>query len=391
MLRAIWQRWTSTAEPPLLGPGITLFALLVSLLALFTDIGPYEPQALGGAPSPIAGVAVGVFIGAVLLMTLDLLLPGVLAAALALAPVGVLTYLGRDTIVPVMPMVVLWWIGYTRSRREGLLVLALALLSIAPPFINWRGSPDNLISWSIGLLVSWLASTAFAGQRRTMAALRAAQADLAHQAATDERRRIAREIHDVVAHTLAITMLHLTGARHILQRDPQRAAQALAQAEALGRQSLADLRRSVGLLADGRTDGRASAMPGAEDIPALLDEFVRAGMRVSRQVEGDPDSVPAALGLDLYRIVQEATANAARHAPESAVAVMLQIGDEAIQLQVENAPLPAEAHPAGDGRGISGMRERAALHSGELWAGRDGDRWLVRARLPFKHASRELR
>jgi signal transduction histidine kinase len=98
------------------------------------------------------------------------------------------------------------------------------------------------------VLLIWLLATALATLQRLIVELRAAQADLATQAAAEERRRIAREVHDVIAHTLAVTMLHLTGARHILRRDPERASEALAEAERLGRQSLADIRRTVGLL-----------------------------------------------------------------------------------------------------------------------------------------------
>ncbi|HEX9372893.1 MAG TPA: histidine kinase [Roseiflexaceae bacterium] len=138
-----------------------------------------------------------------------------------------------------------------------------------------------------------------AEHQRLLADLRAAQAGLARQAAADERRRIAREVHDVIAHSLAITLLHLTGARHVLQRSPQRAAEALAQAEALGRQSMADIRRVVGLLGADPHAGTAAPLPSASDIARLVDDFAAAGLDLHATICGDPARLSAAAGLKL--------------------------------------------------------------------------------------------
>src|SRR5207237_7269040 len=126
------------------------------------------------------------------------------------------------------------------------------------------------------------------------------------------RQRIAREIHDVVAHSLAVTMLHLTGARLALHRDPKEAEQALLEAERLGRESLAEIRRTVGLLAPEGT-GTAAPMPTAVDIPQLVREFEAAGLDVDFELTCDAHALARATGLGLYRVAQESLSKAVWH------------------------------------------------------------------------------
>jgi signal transduction histidine kinase len=225
---------------------------------------------------------------------------------------------------------------------------------------------------------------------------RAAQTDLARQAASDERRRIAREIHDVVAHSLTVTMLHLTAARYILSRDPEGAAAALADAERLGRQSLADVRRTVGLLAgEGAVNSATLApLPGADDIPTLVADYARAGLDAHYTRSGEAFELPAA-GLALYRIAQEALANVAKHAPGAHVSVrlrteadvLLQVSDDGVRDAVDQ---DSRSTDAGSGLGLLGMRERALLLRGTLTAGPadNGCGWSVECRLPGAAAAR---
>jgi len=255
---------------------------------------------------------------------------------------------------------------------------------------------DISVPWTIGICSMWFALQALIAQRRTLGELRAAQTELATQAAAAERQRIAREIHDVVAHSLAVTMLHLTGARHILQRDPQRAEQALAQAERLGRQSLADVRRTVGLLQtpEASTTGAPpvlTPLPTASDVRRLIEEYAAAGMDVSVNIDGDPCEVPAGVSLAVYRIVQEALANVAKHATHAVTRVDLAIDEveHLVRLRVRDGGGIAElAAPERDstesGMGVPGMRRRAELLGGSLFAGPDptGMGWLVECTLP---------
>src|ERR1700704_5640968 len=175
--------------------------------------------------------------------------PRIVFSLLVTATVAYLVSTLATVVAPLFLLLLVLWVSYTGSRRESIVTLGLAVLSLAP----FWDRLDVSVPWTVGVVAFWFAAQALIAQRRTLVELRAAQADLASQAAAAERQRIAGEIHDLIAHSLAVTMLHLTGARHILRRDPQRADQALAEAERLGRQSLADVRRTVGLLqsADG--------------------------------------------------------------------------------------------------------------------------------------------
>jgi signal transduction histidine kinase len=384
-MKQLISRLGRAADPPWMGAIVLGAAVVIALLSLVAENAWYDRPGLVGNATPLAATLIGVYLLAWGLEFFGLLRARWLFAALALPPVSGLLYGGRDTLAPLLPMLVGLWLAYTAPRRQAFLGLLLPILSIAPPFLVGRGEVDNAISWSIGCAFCWLLGVVLASQRRTLLALRAAQADLARQAVAEERRRLARDLHDVVAHTLAVTMLQLTGARRVLQRDPARAEEALAQAETLGRQSLADLRRAVSLLADSSADGRAEPVHGAADIPALAAEFARAGMALTSACQGPLETVPAGLGLDLYRVAQEALANAAKHAPGHPVQLQLRVEEAAVRLRVQNElPERALTPDGSDGHGLAGMRARAASHHGRLTAEADESGWVVEASFPLQ-------
>ncbi|KLO26764.1 histidine kinase [Mycolicibacter heraklionensis] len=209
------------------------------------------------------------------------------------------------------------------------------------------------------------------------------QADLARAAAADERRRIAREVHDVIAHSLSITLLHVTGARRALQqdRDVDDAVEALTDAERLGRQAMADIRRTVGLLDDGRT-GNAPE-PGVADIPTLVVDYRQAGVDAELRSDGRIETVSAAVGLALYRIAQESLANVAKHAPDSKALVDLAVSPSTVVLSVVNRTPAALVWPPADGHGITGMRQRVELLGGTIDIGPGPQGWSVRAEIPL--------
>jgi len=263
--------------------------------------------------------------------------------------------------------------------------VAVALASAAVP-VGWNLANrfDSSLLWVAGISLGCVAGTVGQAMLRLLDDLEAAQADLSARAVTDERRRIAREVHDVIAHSLTVTMLHVTGARMALEAgDTDDTRAALLDAEHHGRKSLADIRRTVGLLADADRDATgaatASAEPGAPDIPALVAGYAAAGLDVQLAVQGDLHAVTPAAGLQLYRIVQEGLANAVKHAPGAPAAVEIAVTDRT-RVAIRNpAPAP-NGHPgddAHDGHGLRGMQERAALLGAQLRAGRDGHDWLV--------------
>jgi len=266
------------------------------------------------------------------------------------------------------------------SRGE---VIAITLASSAVMVaVELTGRYTGAFVWVLGFGLVGASGYAFQVQFRLLDQERKAQAELTQRAAADERQRIAREIHDVVAHSLAVTMLHLTGARLALHRDPKEAEEALLEAERLGRESLAEIRRTVGLLAPEGT-GTGTPMPTAADIPQLVREFGAAGLDVDFELAGDPHSLTPATGLGLYRVAQESLSNVVRHAPGTHTTMSLCVADEMVSLRVRNRLATSTRVEGSDGGlGVRGMQERVTLLGGELRAGPDGDSWCVDVELP---------
>jgi signal transduction histidine kinase len=244
---------------------------------------------------------------------------------------------------------------------------------------------DGAFIWVLGIVLGLVSGIAIRSVIELLSELREAQEGLATNAAAQERQRIAREVHDVVAHSLAVTMLHVTGARMALRRDVDEAAEALEQAEQLGRQSLAEVRRIVGLLQPAGA-GTAAPLPGAGDVPALVEQFRHAGLDVELHIDGDVDGVPASSGLAIYRIAQESLTNVVKHAPGTVADVRLAIDNGTVTLAVRNRQTSrAMTSPdVGSGMGVPGMRRRAESLGGVFRAGANGrgDAWYVEAALP---------
>lgn len=261
---------------------------------------------------------------------------------------------------------------------DGIVVLVAAVgVMIA---VQAAGRFQGSFIWVLGLVFAFLGSVALRSMLRLLFELKAAQADLAERAAADERQRIAREVHDVIAHTLSVASLHITGARMALHRSPEEATEALEQAERLARESLAQVRSVMGVLAPAG-DGTAPAMPTASDIPTLVAEFTEAGVAVALDVQGDLAPVSPALGLALYRVTQESLSNVVRHAPGASASVRIQASPADVTLTVTN-PVANGQPPSEWGRGIRGMRERAAAQRGTIDAGAHDGQWVVRLVMP---------
>ncbi|NNH72579.1 sensor histidine kinase [Nocardia uniformis] len=245
------------------------------------------------------------------------------------------------------------------------------------------GHIDGLIQYSGGVVCGWMTGRMLLYQTRYLRQEREYQDVRATQAADEERRRIAREVHDVIAHSLSVTLLHVTAARHSLQtdRDVDEAVDALTDAERLGRQAMADIRRTVGLL--DQRPSRITPEPGLDDIGDLVSDFLRAGMAIDHRLDGDSNAVSAGLGLAVYRICQESLANIAKHASGASVRLRIEVCAKEVRVRVSNT-LPAGAtHRPGRGMGISGMRQRAMMLGGGLSAGPSGEGWRVDARIPY--------
>ena len=260
---------------------------------------------------------------------------------------------------------------------------AAATLVAFDIFGDFKGS----LYWCLGITIIWDGGFAMQWQQRLLLRTQEAQASRVAQAATKERQRIAREIHDVIAHSLSVTMLHLTAARHVLatDKDVTEAVDALEDAERVGRQAMSDIRRTVGLLES--PDGNTAPLPAVDDIEDLVDEVRATGAAVSYTLRGDPGCVTPAAGLDLYRIMQESLANAVKHAAGSEVDARLDLTADPVRLTVRNS-MPA-GHDAvllgpdgNGGSGLRGMRQRVELLGGGFDAGPDDAGWHVSVTLP---------
>jgi signal transduction histidine kinase len=195
----------------------------------------------------------------------------------------------------------------------------------------------------------------------------------------EERRRIARDVHDLVGHGLAAALVQIASARHVLRRDPEAADQALALAEKAGRASMQELRSTLTTLREGDAD--TASLPSAADIPALVEAARADGLPVTLRLVGDPARLEGVVGVTLYRIAQEGLANALRHAPRAETVIELDSSDDRARLSLlsRGASYDAPGHPT---FGLRGMTERAAAVRGTATAGATVDGWLVEAILP---------
>ena len=276
--------------------------------------------------------------------------------------------------------------GWSRSL---LAAVALGLFAVASPVaVSLIQNPSEIAvgNWVMGIAIVWIFGRVVARQSRLAAELDAARRELAEQTLLAERRRIARDVHDFVGHGLAAVMLQVTSARHVLPRDRGAAEEALRSAEEVGRRSMHELRRTVTLLRSDDEARTAAPAPTASEIPALVDEARAGGLAVELRMRGDFSHVPPAIGVALYRITQEALANAARHAPRARTMLGLELVNGRVSLLAETTgPVVAGAASERERHyGLIGMRERAAALGGEFAAGPTRDGWLVRCELPVE-------
>jgi signal transduction histidine kinase len=336
----------------------------------------------------------------------------------------------KPTFAEAAMVVAVYTVAAHRPRREaalaGILFAAgmvgyglIAEARYPTPFV------DSLQSWV--LIFVQFAAAFFLGdvQKRRlayMAKLEALNTQLATEqelrsrwAVAEERGRIARELHDVVAHSVSVMVVQAGAARRTMAASPDQATTALGQIESTGRQALVELRRLLGLLRDGdRGDGAAlTPQPGLEHLESLAAAAREAGLPVEITVEGDPRPLPAGVALSAYRIVQEALTNSLKHAGPARASVRVRYGRDVLEVQVTDdgeaasderpaagngseppsaaiTPFRPAGSPVGDrqdrrsGHGLIGMRERVALFGGTLETGpRPDGGYRVAARLPL--------
>jgi signal transduction histidine kinase len=329
-------------------------------------------------------------------------------AAFAVALAGILAALSTDLRVSeggwALPavLVLLYSLAACRPRRvslcglfmcEAVVVIGLtssqqAVVSTKTAWVALELTVPIACSWIFGDSVAYRrAHNAWLEERaRRAEAERDAKAQLA---AAAERSRIAREMHDIVAHNLSVIVGLADGGRYAAVRSPERSTQALGAIASTGREALSELRRLLGVLTG--DDGRAADLapqPGIADLEALLDRVRAAGLPVIAVMQRDPAGLSEGQQLTVYRIVQEALTNTLKHAGPAATAeVVLDYADGAVDVQVTDTGRGTTAG-APDGRGLHGMRERAAMYEGTLRAGPGpSGGWRVEAHLPGPEAT----
>jgi signal transduction histidine kinase len=277
-----------------------------------------------------------------------------------------------------------------RARRRAAVIASLVagyLASIWPP---WRiGSPGHSATFALALLCGLFvllsaAELTRAATERRLAARRIREQELL-RLASEERMRIARDLHDVVAHNISVINVQANTALHLADRHPERAKEALSTINDVSRQALAELRGVLGILrADGDPAPRAPA-PGLGELDTLFGNIAAAGLKAELETEGDPASLPASVDLAAYRIIQEALTNSARHSGAARATVRLRYRGSEVEIEVEDRGTtgPKPLRPAGTGSGIAGMTDRARTLGGRLTAGpRPDGGFLVTAVLP---------
>jgi len=205
----------------------------------------------------------------------------------------------------------------------------------------------------------------------------------AYEAVAEERTRIARELHDVVAHAISVMVLQARGGRRMLDENAAETREALDAIEHAGEQALAEMRRLLGMLRENDEQLALAPQPSLRRLPDLADQLSRAGLPVDLQVEGDPVELPPGVDVSAYRIVQEALTNTLKHAGPAHARVVVRYRDDGLELEIADDG-EGTGQNGGSGHGLAGIRERVGIYGGRLESGpqREGG-FLVRARLPL--------
>jgi signal transduction histidine kinase len=357
---------------------VPLFALAVAVVAWMTE--PSTTSDLVFVALPVAAFFVWAYVPRVPLWVLTVV---VIAPTVLAQRTGELEPLMFEASV--LAFVVGRWSSSLRTA------LPLGVAAVATPLIVAAVQDPaevGVANWVLGTIFPWALGRALASQEQLAIQLDDMRAEMNRQTLFDERRQIARDVHDFVGHGLAAVMLQVTSARHVMRRDPEAAEDALRSAEDVGRRSMQELRRTVTVLR-GNDENGAGPLPSVDEIPALVEQARAGGIDVELRMPTDVRSIPSGVGVALYRITQEALANAARHAPRAHTDVELALADGVVSIVAESrGPLiPEGASDRGRPRyGLMGMRERATALGGALEAGPIPHGWRVTCEIPLEEA-----
>lgn len=314
----------------------------------------------------------------------------IMAGALAAQAVSVGTSEGNGSLFPAL--VLSYSVAMYGSRR-----VAIAALCAVPVLATVREvfNPENTsaaavfngLGWDLTLVAAWLLGAYLRTRRQLVVELRQRAADSAEVAAAAERARIAREMHDVLAHSLGVIVVQAEAGEEVLRHRPEMAAESLRAIQRTGREALVEIRRLVGILRE--DEAVREPAPGAAAVAALVRRVNAAGLPVELEVRGSVPALPAAPDLAVYRIVQESLTNTLKHAEASSARVLIDWRPDRVSVEiVDDGHGAPPGHGPGSGNGLRGMHERITALGGAFHAGTTGERgFAVRAVLSLKEPS----
>jgi signal transduction histidine kinase len=273
---------------------------------------------------------------------------------------------------------------WTPPRR---FVLGFALVMAVWLAFSLRGGefPNNGVAFAVVTAIVMLLVRRVVGERERRAQLAERERDVAaREAVVEERARIARELHDAIAHNVSMMVVQAGAERRVIDQERGSTREVLETIERIGRDALTEMRRLVGMLRSDSADELAP-QPGLSDLPTLVAQVREAGLPVELEREGEPRELPVGIELSAYRIVQEALTNALKHAGEARATVRVRYGADSLELEIVDDGPGGHAPVASGGHGLAGMRERVALYGGRLDAGRrPSGGFVVRVLLPIR-------
>jgi signal transduction histidine kinase len=389
ILERMLERLRNTSERPEDG-------LLAAVVLVVTEAGVWLQAEVPGG-KPLAAAALGVAAIALVGRRRRPLAVAIVVAAANALPVVVALEASQGGTAFVALLVAVYSVGRHAATSGAVAGWAVTAAATVVDALLYAGEHNlDTATWQTTVVtVAWLVGLVFrvrgfreAELRDRAVRLERERDEKARAAALDERARIARELHDVIAHNVSVIAVQSGAALEVLASRPEAARPPLLAIETTARRTLAEMRLLLGILRT-RADGDALVpQPDLGQLSTLVDDVSRSGLSVDLHVEGEPAELEAGLAVSAYRIVQEALTNVLKHANATRADVVVRYGTDALEVEVRDDG-SQRANVAGDGHGLIGMQERVSLYGGDFHAGpRPEGGFEVRARLPLDPAAR---
>jgi signal transduction histidine kinase len=291
---------------------------------------------------------------------------------------------GQSIAYPIAEFMALYALAAWTSTREFAIGTTVFVAAVFASALLPNGGLDGSVLFATVGVVAMLLVRNIVKDRENKAQLAERERDVAaREAVVEERARIARELHDAIAHNVSMVVMQAGAERRVLEKGDGSPHEVLATIEQVGRGALTEMRRLIGMLRSDAGDPLAPE-PGLADVSLLVDQVREAGLPVDLTIEGARHELPLGIELSAYRIIQEALTNALKHAGDARASVLIRYGEDSLELEISDDGAGEPAPVASGGHGLVGMKERVALYGGRIDAGRrPGRGFAVRVRLPI--------